>query len=144
MINIKNKICLRITNSILKNIVNKIYKNKILNINFYIKDKKYDDNDIINFINYNYINLLIILDIKKSNRIIKKNEIEIIYNEKYKKSFDLANKIKNSYNEKYKCDLKRINNNFLLNKANMPSLIIKIDEDIINDNIIYENILKIL
>lgn len=88
------------------------------------------------------MDLLIILDVKKINRIVKENDIEIIYNEKYKKSFELASNIQYEFDKLYQCDLKRRSNLSILNKANMPSIIIKIEEDIVYNHNIYQSILN--
>lgn len=139
----KYKICLKICDENLKHIfyMFKLYIDKYEDIDIMQQDIQNDEH-LARLINENNISLLIVLDSKESNRIIKENDIEIIYNEKYKKSFVLASDIQCDFDKSYKCDLKRRNNLSILNKANMPSIIVKIDRSIMYNHNVYQSILN--
>lgn len=104
--------------------------------------KNIKEEDLISYANINCIDFLLCFDVKKTETIVKQNDIQIIYNEKYKKSFELATNIQCEFYDIYKCDLKRRNNLAILNKVNMPSIIVSIEKNIIYNHDIYQNLLN--
>lgn len=104
--------------------------------------KNIKEEDLISYANINCIDFLLCFDVKKTETIVKQNDIQIIYNEKYKKSFELATNIQCDFYDIYECELKRRNNLAILNKVNMPSIIVSIEKNIIYNHDIYQNLLN--